>query len=720
MDSLNSKHPKVNDLEELIELDQIDYEELITNLISRGSFRGDQGITGPKGDTGPQGPQGLTGDTGPIGPKGADGETGPRGFTGPKGDTGPQGPIGPKGDVGQIGKPPNHQIQNGMIRFELPNGHWGEWLKIETINNMYYNTYTGGSGTGTGDQAQIDAIQLSLNNHIANSSNPHNVTVGQLGLDQVDNTSDLDKAISNLTQAALDLKQDIVTGNPNSFTGFDSSGNIYSIPGFYIDENTGGEDIQNYLQPNNDLLYRSIHRKYLTIEPLQDSPDDFTNFISRYINLNSEFNHGSLKVLDHNVNHSGTGDIKDIQFIQNNFNVGNGIDPISMNGMGYSYGFGYINDNVTINGSMQGYGYQPNISAGAYISPTSNTQVFYDGANIQCSTSYYTSFNASPNIDSIQNNKNYNAYNVNANINTFVGNAGYTALGIYGHLGTFDTGYYQGININPTIDSNNSAVGLTINMSNVTGGYTKAMDITGNVSINGDLSFSGALVVGQMQAFYQSDMVDGGGNPLNMHNISTGLTGLANTTTANVDAIGVNTAMLLTLNDNSINTSGAFKLGAASMILPLVIETHTGSYLDYASCGVFAINLQGTSTGGTIDRVNGVRVEAIPNGITTINEFVAFEFDQLFGQVGTDVWGLNLMPTYAENFIGGSLNIGNPTRKITNSDIALEIGSKKAIRAAQLTTLEILALSPLAAMIVFDTTLNKLQVYDGTLWVNLH
>ena len=45
-----------------------------------------------------------------------------------------------------------------------------------------------------------------LDNHIENKSNPHGVTKENIGLENVDNTADLDKPISNLTQAALDGK----------------------------------------------------------------------------------------------------------------------------------------------------------------------------------------------------------------------------------------------------------------------------------------------------------------------------------------------------------------------------------------------------------------------------------------------------------------------------------------------------------------------------------
>ena len=51
----------------------------------------------------------------------------------------------------------------------------------------------------------INAVQNNLNTHISNTQNPHNVTKTQVGLSNVDNTSDIDKPISTAVQSALDL-----------------------------------------------------------------------------------------------------------------------------------------------------------------------------------------------------------------------------------------------------------------------------------------------------------------------------------------------------------------------------------------------------------------------------------------------------------------------------------------------------------------------------------
>ena len=47
--------------------------------------------------------------------------------------------------------------------------------------------------------------------HIADTDNPHSVDKAQVGLENVDNTSDANKPISNDTQDALDLKADQLT-----------------------------------------------------------------------------------------------------------------------------------------------------------------------------------------------------------------------------------------------------------------------------------------------------------------------------------------------------------------------------------------------------------------------------------------------------------------------------------------------------------------------------
>lgn len=70
---------------------------------------------------------------------------------------------------------------------------------------------------GLKDQAgitsDIDGVQTNLETHINNKSNPHEVTKDQVGLSEVDNTSDANKPISTATQNALNSKFNASDGN---------------------------------------------------------------------------------------------------------------------------------------------------------------------------------------------------------------------------------------------------------------------------------------------------------------------------------------------------------------------------------------------------------------------------------------------------------------------------------------------------------------------------
>lgn len=95
------------------------------------------------------------------------------------------------------------------------------------------------------DQTQINHALLQnvgnnshvqIDNHISNTANPHGVTKSQVGLSNVDNTSDLNKPISNATQTALNSKvNNSEKGVANGVATLDASakiptGQIPSLP----------------------------------------------------------------------------------------------------------------------------------------------------------------------------------------------------------------------------------------------------------------------------------------------------------------------------------------------------------------------------------------------------------------------------------------------------------------------------------------------------------
>ena len=66
--------------------------------------------------------------------------------------------------------------------------------------------------TATQTALNAKADQTALDAHAADAANPHVVTKAQVGLPDADNTADADKPISTLTQAALNAKLDTVDG----------------------------------------------------------------------------------------------------------------------------------------------------------------------------------------------------------------------------------------------------------------------------------------------------------------------------------------------------------------------------------------------------------------------------------------------------------------------------------------------------------------------------
>jgi len=68
--------------------------------------------------------------------------------------------------------------------------------------------HTNLQNNGANTHAQIDS-------HLSSTSNPHSVTKSQVGLANVDNTSDVNKPISTATQVALNAKYD--ASNPNGY-----------------------------------------------------------------------------------------------------------------------------------------------------------------------------------------------------------------------------------------------------------------------------------------------------------------------------------------------------------------------------------------------------------------------------------------------------------------------------------------------------------------------
>lgn len=105
-------------------------------------------------------------------------------------------------------------------------------------------------------QAEIDELVTKLDTHISNKSNPHSVTKAQVGLGNVDNTSDANKPISTATQNALNSKFNASDGNALKQT-------IENMPNLVVTEGR--------LSHKNDSISLSLRQQDLKDQANTDS-----------------------------------------------------------------------------------------------------------------------------------------------------------------------------------------------------------------------------------------------------------------------------------------------------------------------------------------------------------------------------------------------------------------------------------------------------------------
>ena len=138
-------------------------------------------------------PAGKDGQDGRAGKDGRDGKDG-IGIRGERGERGERGPAGkdgrdgigiqgPKGDKGEKGDKPKHEWQGTKLRFERPDGSWGEWVDLkgqpgrDGKKGFVLNGSTTGSGTGgDGIQSIVAGTGIAVDN-----TDPQNPIVSATG-----------------------------------------------------------------------------------------------------------------------------------------------------------------------------------------------------------------------------------------------------------------------------------------------------------------------------------------------------------------------------------------------------------------------------------------------------------------------------------------------------------------------------------------------------------
>ena len=155
----------------------------------------------------------------------------------------------------------------------------GVIMGSELDGKIYAETDGTASVNGWGAlKGLVSSIDTNVTNHINNTQNPHNVTKAQIGLSNVDNTSDIDKPISTAVQSALDLmlpkseaptkvsdlKNDAAYIKNNDVHGTVQIPYIYNVQRIYSVEDKdhlyGNPDGQTHIDLSSDSV--SIDRQY--------------------------------------------------------------------------------------------------------------------------------------------------------------------------------------------------------------------------------------------------------------------------------------------------------------------------------------------------------------------------------------------------------------------------------------------------------------------------
>jgi len=142
------------------------------------------------------------GEDGRDGIDGVDGRNG-RDGVGIMGPRGPQGEQGPPGEKGEKGDMPDHQVSNGEVRFEKPDGTWGKWIEAA-------KTSTAGGGGGV-DPAVVEALDARVD---ALELLPHHDVLDDLSDVDVTSPSDGDLLTYETSSGTWKAVPPATTGTP--------------------------------------------------------------------------------------------------------------------------------------------------------------------------------------------------------------------------------------------------------------------------------------------------------------------------------------------------------------------------------------------------------------------------------------------------------------------------------------------------------------------------
>jgi len=513
------------------------------------------------------------------------------------------------------------------------------------------------------------------------------------------------------------------------------------------------------------------HTRVVNVNPLANAPDLSETILSISGNYGGGNNLGGINVLFPNGNTTGAGTLSYVNYVYAGGTLGDGTNggttsSATMYGgnMGASDGHTVpqmkgidinlydqqtsvvtsvtgANINLNMNGpsndiTLSNFGFSGGVSAELTTFAGSNLNATFQAPVANTIAGF--SFN--PNITNTGSASAINGFYTNPSVNGLVD----SMYGMFiGGNGTSTVTNYAGVDVSPTFtlpsqyltgyrvsfssDATNDIKGTDVQLSGDAGNITgQNVNLAGTatseaigISINNNAVSTGAsgrnVSIG---ANGQSASINSGANLINNGNFDAlnqvvALGTVQSGTPVSTDFFGLSSPLVLTANDDV--TPGALGVGVSAVGYVSQAIVAAGKNVSDMAMATAATIDGGSGAGSSITDWAGYRSLGILNTGGNLAVTNAYHFKAEAGTVGTNVWGVWVDDATANNYFSKSISIGNPTT--TNSDVALEIASKKQFKLGVMTSAEMTGLTPVKGSIVYNDDSDFPNFYNGSNWL---
>lgn len=536
-----------------------------------------------------------------------------------------------------------------------------------------------------------------------------------------------------LTGPDLAVTDNITVGNglimpanlANSFAVFDGTKQLISYPGWSTTSENGISVSETVDEINAN--FNSTNLNVVPSAPSTGNTRIGLNFAMGLDPFNTGFQmgdntgNGGANLVNIYGNHEASGQVGQFTLVNTFSNLGDGTLAGKMaRHTGLSTGTDIKNAYTLDN--YQGVACFPNFEAGSTVGQSEafiyNGQ--FDGNVIgeAIAVSLFQSVGASATVADYEGIVNSGDGNITGTVTSYVGNNTY-----FNNVNSSDYKGYQFAS-NNVISTNAQLLNLVLSSSTVTNMSGINVDISGVNSPNQKIGI--AIIDGALQANdsnFDTSVLPASPGFFSLNGIGGEYHVASGHPTSNTAVIGTGmTTNALFEDDMGPDAFGGF-LGFTNILAASETTVAIGKTVDNFNSLLVGASVPGgviPTDGGTITNMSNIlAVGCISQGGTiTVTNLYGFRSISGFSSLATNAWGIFVDDANTENFLSKSLAIGTVSKKVTNSDVALEIGSTKAFITGSMTTAQRNALVALEGMMIHNTDTLSIEYYLNGTWVS--